>query len=68
MKLGLGAYYPWRTIEEYLDARLRSAGLSFDTLKARGIIRGAPQPVYYEDGVAPEFLTPSGRSSSTRCS
>ena len=26
MKLGLGAYYPWKTIEEYLDTRLTKAG------------------------------------------
>ena len=35
-KLGLGAYYPWKTIEEYLEHRLTKAGLSFDELKQRG--------------------------------
>ena len=28
LKLGLGAYYPWTTIEEYLETRLTKAGLS----------------------------------------
>ena len=60
-KLGLEAYYPWKTIEEYLDYRLTKAGLSFAELKQKGIIRGQPQPIYFEDGVAPEFPTPSGK-------
>jgi thiosulfate reductase/polysulfide reductase chain A len=58
-KLGLGAYYPWRTIEDYLDHRLRGAGHSLDELKQKGLVRGAPQPLYYEDGVTPAFATPS---------
>jgi thiosulfate reductase/polysulfide reductase chain A len=61
LKLGLGAYYPWRTIEEYLDTRLKGAGLSLAQLKAKGLVRGAPQPIYFEDGVPPEFPTPSGK-------
>jgi len=60
-KLGLGAYYPWTTIEEYLDRRLTSAGLSFADLRKQGIIRGSQPPVYFEDGVLPTFPTPSGK-------
>jgi thiosulfate reductase/polysulfide reductase chain A len=60
-KLGLGAYYPWTEIEQYLGARLKAAGLSLDELKKKGIIKGAGQPLYYEDGLAPEFPTPSGK-------
>jgi len=60
-KLGLGAYYPWSTIEEYLDTRLKGAGLSLAALKQTGIARGAQPPVYFEDGVEPAFPTPSGR-------
>ena len=37
-RLGLGAYYPWKTIDEYLDARLTKAGLSYAELKTKGII------------------------------
>jgi thiosulfate reductase / polysulfide reductase chain A len=61
LKLGLGAYYPWTTIEEYLERRLREAGLSFETLKAQGIVRGPKVPVFYEEGVVPEFPTGSGK-------
>ncbi len=60
-KLGLGAYYPWTDIEEYLGYRLTKAGLSFAELKQKGILHGAPQPIYYEEGVMPEFPTPSGK-------
>jgi thiosulfate reductase/polysulfide reductase chain A len=61
LKLGLGAYYPWQTIEQYLERRLTGAGLSYAELQTKGIVRGAAQAVYYEDGVAPAFATPSGK-------
>ncbi len=60
-KLGLGEYYPWTRIEEYLEKRLSLAGLSFAELKQKGIIRGARQPIYFDEGVKPEFATPSGK-------
>jgi thiosulfate reductase/polysulfide reductase chain A len=60
-KLGLGAYYPWKDIEDYLDHRLRGAGLSFAGLKEKGIILGPKTPVYFEEGVPPEFPTRSGK-------
>ncbi|HEY3381176.1 MAG TPA: molybdopterin-dependent oxidoreductase [Vicinamibacterales bacterium] len=60
-KLGLQAYYPWKTIEDYLDHRLAKANLSFTELKRKGIIRGAAVPVYFDDGVEPSFPTPSGK-------
>jgi len=60
-KLGLGAYYPWKTIEDYFETRLSKAGLSFTELKQKGIIHGKPQPIFYDEGVTPEFPTPSGK-------
>lgn len=60
-KLGLGSYYPWKTIEEYLEFRLTKAGLSFAELKQKGIIHGTPQPNYFEDGLEPKFPTASGQ-------
>jgi thiosulfate reductase/polysulfide reductase chain A len=60
-KLGLGNYYPWNHIEEYMDYRLKAGGLSLDQLKKEGIIRGPKQPIYFEEGVVPEFSTPSGK-------
>jgi thiosulfate reductase/polysulfide reductase chain A len=61
LKLGLGAYYPWTTIEEYLEARATAAGLSFAELKEKGLVKGPPPPLYFEGGVEPVFPTPSGK-------
>lgn len=61
VKLGLESYYPWKDIEEYLGARLAKGGYDFATLKRDGIIRGARQPNYFEDGAPAEFATPSGK-------
>lgn len=61
LKLGLGAYYPWTDIEEYLDHRLKAAGYSLAELKQKGLVKGAKPTLYFEDGVVPEFATPSGK-------
>ncbi len=60
-KLGLGHYYPWNNIEEYLDFRLKKIGLSLETMKKQGIIHGNKAPLFFEDGIIPEFATPSGK-------
>lgn len=60
-KLGLNHFYPWNHVEDYLDFRLKAAGLSLEQLKKEGIIRGQNQPLYIEDGIEPEFSTPSGK-------
>lgn len=60
-KLGLGNYYPWNHIEEYMDYRLKAAGLSLERLKKEGIILGEKQPIYASEGVPLEFPTPSGK-------
>ncbi len=58
-KLGLGAYYPWKDIEEYLDTRMKLAGLNLDQLKRDGILLGPRQPVFFEEGAPVVFDTPS---------
>lgn len=60
-KLNLGHYYPWKDIEEYIETRLNSVGLSYGELKTKGIIRGEKQPVYFDEGVPDAFPTPSGK-------
>ncbi len=61
-KLGLGAYYPWASVEEYLQSRLNGTGISLKQLKQKGVIRGEKkQPVFYEEGLEPRFGTPSGK-------
>jgi len=61
LKLGLEAWYPWQDIEQYLDFRLQGIGSSLAEMKQKGLIKGPKAPMYFEEGVAPEFLTPSGK-------
>ncbi len=60
-KLGLGEYYPWRHVEEYLRQRIQTAGYDFNELEEKGIIRGPQQPIFFDEGVPAEFYTPSGK-------
>lgn len=60
-KLGLGHYFPWKNIEEYIEFRLNKGGISFDELKKKGIIKGNKVPIYIEDGIEPTYATPSGK-------
>lgn len=61
LRLGLQKYFPWKDIEEYLETRMSLAGLSYQDLKQKGIIRGPRQPVYFDEGAPAEFPTPSGK-------
>jgi thiosulfate reductase / polysulfide reductase chain A len=65
LKLGLGRYYPWTHIEEYLETRLSAAGLSFDVLKTQGILRGAPRPSSSTRACRRNSRRPRAESSST---
>jgi thiosulfate reductase / polysulfide reductase chain A len=60
-RLGLGDYFPWNDIEEYMEKRLSDGGYSLAELKKKGIIKGEKQPVYFDEGVPVEFPTPSGK-------
>ncbi len=60
-KLGLGAYFPWTHIEEFLEARLQKAGLSLAELKKRGVLTGPHRPINVEEGHPLQFPTPSGK-------
>lgn len=60
-KLGLGHYYPWKDIDEYLEYRITHSGYDYNELKSKGIIRGEIQPIYFDEGVSIEFPTPTGK-------
>ena len=60
-KMGLDKYFPWKDVEEYLDVRLKRAGLSLAELKEKGIVKTDGEPLYIEDGYEPEFYTPTGK-------
>ena len=62
VKLGLEKYFPAKTIEEYLDYRLKSIGSSLQEIKKRGVIKFENnEPLYYLNGEEYEFSTNTGK-------
>ncbi len=61
IKLGLGHYFPWAHITDYLKYRVEAAGLDWGQLQRDGIIHGQPQPITADEGLPTEFYTPSGK-------
>jgi len=60
-KLGLQKFFPWKDVEEYLDTRLKAAGLSLKQLQKEGVVKGDDKPIYIDDGAPLYFWTPSGK-------
>ncbi len=60
-KLGLGAFFPWTDIEDYLRTRCRLSNLDFDALKRDGVVVGPERASTIEEGATPTFHTPSGK-------
>jgi len=61
MRLGVGKYFPWKTLEECLRTRITRAGFSWSELKAKGVLFGKKQPIYADEGAEITFETPSGK-------
>jgi len=60
-RLGLQKYFPWNDIEEYLKMRTAAAGIDFTELQREGVKVYPRQPIYFEEGIVPEFATDSGK-------
>jgi len=60
-RLGLDEYFPWENMEEYLRARLDPIGIDLEELKREGVMTFPRQPLYFEEGVPPEFYTETGK-------
>lgn len=60
-RLGLGAFFPWRDIDDYLEERCRRSNLDLATLKRDGVIVGPERASTVEDGLALSFHTPSAK-------
>ncbi|MCA9552953.1 MAG: molybdopterin-dependent oxidoreductase [Myxococcales bacterium] len=60
-RMGYADFYPFEDAEEYIAKRVAAAGQSLVELKTHGVIKAPPEPIYIEDGVAPNFATPSGK-------
>jgi thiosulfate reductase/polysulfide reductase chain A len=61
-KMGLGHYFQWKNIEEYLDYRLTKIGSSLEEMKKVGVkVLKRETPLYFGKGEDIEFDTPSGK-------
>ena len=61
-KMGLGAYFPWNDIEEYLDFRLKKIGSSLSEMKKLGVKNLERESrMYIAKGANYKFSTDSGR-------
>lgn len=62
IRLGLEAYFPWQTMQEYVDRRLISVGSSIEKMRASGGVIVQEGTPYLEDfGAESPFGTPSGK-------
>jgi len=62
-RLGLEAYFPWKTPEEHLQALIEPMGVNADLLRTRGAVSFEGRP-YIEERLpedGPLFPTPSGK-------
>jgi len=62
-RLGLGKWFPWQDIEEYLNVRLMSLGLDLEFMRQNGtmIQFGRPWLADWEAAGLNPFATPSGK-------
>ena len=58
LRLGLEKFFPWKDVEDYLETRLRTAGLSLAELKRKGVVTKEAPPPYTDQ---PRFGTPTGK-------
>lgn len=60
-RLGLPHFFPWETPEEYAESLLKPLGIDCEIMKKEGVVLGPKKPIYFEDGVVPQFWTESGK-------
>jgi len=60
-RLGVGKYFPWQHIEDYLRTRVTRGGYDWTALKAKGILLGKKSPIYIDEGAQVTYETPSGK-------
>jgi thiosulfate reductase/polysulfide reductase chain A len=60
-RLRIADFFPWADAMAYARERLHAVGHDCAVLQRDGVILGAAQPIYFEDGAPAEFPTPSGK-------
>ncbi len=59
-RLGLGDYFPYEDYEEVIRHQLKDTGVSFDELKAKGVVTFPAEP-YLKKGESYRFKTDDGK-------
>jgi thiosulfate reductase/polysulfide reductase chain A len=59
-KMGIGQYFPFRSIEEIWKYQLEGTGISVEDFAAKGFVKLAPKPIL-KDRAQLVFKTPSGK-------
>ncbi len=60
-RLGLGQYFPYETIEDIWRYQLEGTGVDIETLRAKGSVAFASQPIMWDRAEGLKFKTPSGK-------
>jgi thiosulfate reductase/polysulfide reductase chain A len=60
-RIGLADYFPWEDSIEYAKQRVKSGGFDCDVLMEKGVVVADAGPVTIEEGLEPDFPTPSGK-------
>jgi thiosulfate reductase/polysulfide reductase chain A len=60
-RLGLGDFFPWKDVDDYLATRARSGGYEIRKLREQGVIAGKHLPVCEEEGLEIRIATDSGK-------
>ncbi len=62
-RLGLDAYFPYENYEDYLRSRATMAGIDFEELKRKGVVKKPANPYFPEDLSTEgwKIRTPSGK-------
>ncbi len=63
-KLGLGSYFPYKSVDELVDWQLQGTGFTRENFKAKGFVSYGKNPIFWERDDIP-FKTPSGKIEFT---
>lgn len=61
VRLGVGKYFPWTEIEDYLRTRIVKGGFDWAQIKQKGVLLGKKVPIYADEGAEVTYDTPSGK-------
>ncbi len=60
-RLGIGAYFPYDSVEELVRWQLEGTGFELEDFDARGFVAYADHPIFWDRNEGIRFKTPSGK-------